>query len=220
MFKILIAGEGKTMKHYINAIAESGMVPVTGIDISNCEGFDALLLPGSVGDIDPKLYGAENTASYNVDRALDDAQLKITELFVKAGKPVFGICKGCQLLNVYFGGTLIQDVDTDKTHKYIGKDNAHEVINEPGFLIYKLHGGSCTVNSLHHQAVGKVADCLRVTSRCPSDGIVEALEHESLPIWAVQWHPERMAYEKRRDDCCNGASFFLALKRILESARL
>ncbi len=216
MLKILIAGEGKGMKHYINAVSSSGAEPVASLDVKSCDGFDALLLPGAFGDIDPALYGQENRGSLDVDRALDEAQLAITELFVRAGKPIFGICKGCQLLNVYFGGTLIQDLPDD-THRYTGCDNAHDVVNLPGTLLHGLYGDRCRVNSLHHQALDRVPECLKVVSRCPEDGVAEAFVHESLPIVAVQWHPERMAFEKRRQDCCSGEDLFAALKKYLLS---
>ena len=113
-----------------------------------------------------------------------DDQLAILDKFVKAKKPVLGICRGEQLINVYFGGSLIQHV---AGHAGI----YHDVKNVSGSIMYRLYGKTTKVYSSHHQAVRRLGKGLKITQKA-NDGTVEAIEHKTLPIFAVQWHPELM----------------------------
>ena len=166
--------------------------------IEEALGCDGLLLPGGA-DIDPKLYGqtaSEKCGKPNEKR--DAAEPKILEAFLKTDKPIFGICRGVQLLNVYMGGTLLQDIRD--TQKYKHSDflsrakSIHPISIEKGSRLYDILGAeTAQVNSLHHQAIDKVGDGLKVTAKC-GDGFVEALELEGHPFCvAVQWHPEHMS---------------------------
>jgi len=139
------------------------------------------------------------------------------EAFLKAGKPIFGICRGHQLLNVIFGGTLVQHLPNALEHSTVlaGRDIVHEVTAEKGSIAEKLYGESFTVNSWHHQAVQDLADGFCV-SMCASDGVIEGFEHESLPIFGVQWHPERMCCTRKRDDTVDGSAIFEYFIRICE----
>ena len=167
--------------------------------------FDGLLMPGGT-DIDPARYHRANTASEDVDPALDARQFAALDAFVRAGKPVLGICRGHQLINVYFGGTLIQHLPTAKVHSRCGDswDKAHGSVATPGGLMESLYGRSFPVNSAHHQAVEAVGRGLIVDQRS-EDGVIEALRHESLPLFCVQWHPERMCLERARPDAVDGS---------------
>ena len=170
------------------------------------EDFDALLLPGG-GDILPEYYGEDPHGSMPGNRDIDVLQFALLDAFVRAGKPVFGTCRGHQLINVYFGGTLIQNLPTAYLHarNAPAKDNpdkAHEVTAK-GWLA-TLYGESFVVNSAHHQAVDELGKGLIIDAHCKADGIIEAMHHESLPIWSVQWHPERMCYKNAREDTVDG----------------
>ena len=153
--------------------------------------FDALLLPGG-GDIHPMRYGEAIDGSRGIDPELDGAQLAALDAFVRAGRPVLGVCRGHQLVNVYFGGSLFQDIETGETHaQRDGIDRDHDTAVLPGSFLHGLYGDRVFVNSAHHQAVKELAGGLEAV-QWAEDGIVEAMRHRALPVFAVQWHPERM----------------------------
>lgn len=108
------------------------------------------------------------------------------------------------MLNVAFGGDLIQHIDNHD-------GEPHPVRAEPGSLVHKLCGAEFSANSFHHQAVGRVGNGLRVTARA-ADGTVEAIEHESLPVYGVQWHPERMIEGLVMDTDADHTALFFPLK--------
>ncbi len=150
-------------------------------------GFDALLLAGG-GDIDPRYYGQKDRDVRLPDRARDERELALIAAFLAAGRPVFGICRGLQMINVALGGTLRQDIPG---HQKPGGDILHRVRNAAGSTASRLWGPYCTVNSSHHQAVDRLAEGLTVT-QWTADGIVEGVRHKTRPVEAVQWHPERL----------------------------
>ena len=161
--------------------------------------YDGFIFTGGQ-DVDPSCYGEERKPECQESAKIrDDFELLLAKECLRAGKPVFGICRGLQLLNVAAGGTLIQDiaseVDTgiahpqeDRTVKY-----AHSVQTVEGTYFASILGKEpFMVNSFHHQAAKKIAPGFRAGILSP-DGIVEAIESVSSPwIKAVQWHPERM----------------------------
>lgn len=160
---------------------------------------DALLLAGGV-DVHPREFG-EDVESFcgEIDEARDAVELRVTRWALKDERPILGICRGIQMLNVAAGGSLYQDiptqVETDLYHNYRKGDpynlRAHPVEIEPGSRVAKLFGTTqLDVNSLHHQSLKKVAPGLRVVARAP-DGIVEGVEAEDDRfIVGVQFHPE------------------------------
>ncbi len=176
-------------------------------------GFDGLLLPGG-GDLNPALYHRPNRGSDPADDELDQLQMAALDAFVKAKKPVFGICRGHQLINVYFGGTLIQNLSQAATHSRCGgpDDKVHGVRTEAGSLLYELYGENFSVNSAHHQGIEELGEGLVIT-QWADDGVIEAVEHASLPVFSVQWHPERMCLERTRKDTVDGS---LVIRQFLE----
>ena len=119
-----------------------------------------------------------------------------------------GICRGHQLINVYFGGTLYQDLPEAVLHKKKnGDDNIHEVRAVSDSIPGRLYGKSFSTNSSHHQAVKKLGEGLRATAFW-NEQYIEAVEHETLPVFGVQWHPERMCFKHERDDTVCGAGIF------------
>jgi putative glutamine amidotransferase len=108
---------------------------------------------------------------------------------------------------VYFGGTLIQDLDNANAHtSKAGYDLIHPVHAAEGSVVHALYGGSFVVNSSHHQAIGVLGNGLTVTMTTENPRVIEGIAHETLPVLAVQWHPERMCFEKERSDTVNGAA--------------
>lgn len=160
---------------------------------------DGLLLPGG-GDIHPDNFNQEwkDEIKY-VDEERDDLELSLFEYAYKKDIPVFGICRGIQIMNVAMGGDLYQDIKTvypkkALTHPAVNrKDSKHTIDIESDSELCKIIGENVVdVNSAHHQALDVIGDGFVVTARS-SDGIVEAIENQSRPFMiGVQYHPERM----------------------------
>lgn len=185
---IFIPGRAERYVNYSRAIEAAGG-RVRFSDGSGPEaGCDALLLPGG-GDLEPWRYGQPNTASRDMEPERDAAEFALLERFTAAGKPVLGICRGLQSINVYFGGTLVQDLPGHSALDS-GDDRLHPVCTAASFLS-AVCGGHAVVNSAHHQAVDRLGQGLRAVQWSP-DGVVEAISHRVLPVWGVQWHPERL----------------------------
>lgn len=212
--RVAVAALPDTGNNYIAALEGVGLEAIKTLDPEAEAACAALLLPGG-GDVEPSLYGHENQGSRDIDRALDDRQLAMLERFLRAGKPVLGICKGMQLLNVRFGGTLIQHLAVSDTHAWSEGDRVHLCRAAEGSLLRTLYGREFSVNSLHHQAVAAVGKGFRLTAWAP-DGTAEAMEHESLPLIGVQFHPERMCFGKARPDTVDGSAIFRYFQKMLE----
>ncbi len=168
---------------------------------------DAVCLTGSPADVDPVQYGQErHAASAPADPAREQVDRLLLETVFEVKKPLLAICFGLQSLNVFHGGTLVQDLAPLPVNHSAGASVgvAHTVAVASGSLLESLSEGKATervadlripANSSHHQAVGIAGKGLRVTGRCPQDGVVEALELEDAGehpfLLGVQWHPER-----------------------------
>jgi putative glutamine amidotransferase len=166
---------------------------------------DAFVLPGSPADVDPAEYGERNSGkSEPADLPREAADRAILKHAFSEKKPVLAICYGCQLLNVYLGGTLIQDLrsqlGTTTPHRKkdvtpaSDQDPIHAAELEVGSRLSELAGGTqAQINSSHHQAIAKLGRDLRITGRA-GDGVIEGVEWTGDSNWVtgVQWHPERM----------------------------
>lgn len=184
---LFVYGKQDRYQNYTRAVAAAGGRLRFSLEIGKAEECDGLLLPGG-GDLEPWRYGQSNTASRGLEPERDRAELALLDRFTAAGRPVLGICRGLQTINVFFGGTLLQDLPG---HNAVGgQDRLHAVHTAP-FGFGRLWGERPIVNSAHHQAADRLGAGLRAVQWTP-DGIVEAVAHRSLPVWAVQWHPERL----------------------------
>ena len=188
MKKILLTAGEKVPVHYLRALKALGAEGVQATPDSPLDEFDGLILCGG-GDPDPALFGQKNQGSYGICRERDQLELSCIHYFLKKERPILGICRGNQILNVAFGGTLVQHLPTANEHIAPGADLYHEIRTDG--LLKKLYGRKIQVNSSHHQGIGRVGRGLRVLAVAP-DGVVEALTHERLPVLGVQFHPERM----------------------------
>ena len=167
--------------------------------LTNVQG---VLLPGGI-DVHPSRYGEEERpACEKTDDALDTLELRVLQYAKERDLPVLGVCRGHQILNVFYGGSLIQDIPTEYrgepkvAHRYPKESEAkreHAIAIEPGSLLRQLLGTPrITVNTYHHQAVKDLAPGFTVTARS-DDGLVEAIEAPGDTfILGVQFHPEKI----------------------------
>ena len=146
--------------------------------------YDAVVIPGG-GDVTPSLYGASRSSrTAGCDLTRDRLQIQAVKAFMNAGKPVFGVCRGQQVINVALGGTLNQHIGT-------GHQKSRNVRFKSGCLLYKQYGSTQKFVHAHHQAISKLGSGLVAVGWDATDGTIEAVEHNSKPIYAVQFHPER-----------------------------
>ena len=186
-----------------NAIFDdvAALVRVEDLDVvvvrdTDLTGFDGVVLPGG-GDVDPARYGGDTAAPcYDVNPAQDELDLGIAAAALAAGIPVLGVCRGLQVLNVACGGTLVEDLAPSEVRHTPGSDGCgglewswHDVEVAAGSRLARETGTTLAVASGHHQAIGVLGEGL-VAVGVAADGVVEAVEHASLPVVAVQWHPE------------------------------
>ena len=149
--------------------------------LSLCDGF--LITGGS--DIDPKYFNEENLGeSKNCDIHLDELDKAVILYAAKHKKPLIGICRGHQAINVFLGGSLYQDIGNNHT------STKHQVTATKNHLLALPE--EFTTNSYHHQALKQVAEGLEVIALSKDDKVIEAIVHKELPIIATQWHPEMM----------------------------
>jgi putative glutamine amidotransferase len=152
------------------------------------EDYDALVVPGGYS-VNPSFYGKkkENAHSSFGTKANDKIQIEAVQKFAEAKKPVLGICRGNQLVNVAFGGTLIQCLGLPHTH--LGGKYRTVTIQKDSWL-YNCFGSSEKTLHSHHQNVKKLGKGLYATQWDKKDGNIEAFQHESLPVYGLQWHPD------------------------------
>ncbi len=201
--KILILEE-KPMPNYEKVLQFLNIDYTVSTEYS--DQYDGLLVPGGV-DVNPKYYGEENVACYMVNDSLDEKQLPVIKKFIENKKPIFGICRGHQIINVALGGSLIQNIESDIEHRWQNPNDSYHFSNNSDGFMKKIYGERCFVNSSHHQAIKKVGNGLKVISKA-DDGIVEAMQHTTLPIMTVQFHPERMCLEFAKDELADGLEIF------------
>lgn len=172
---------------YSDALFISGMAScshLNGDENLLAERFDGLLLSGG-GDLSPDLFGQlPHEKSNPPDLRRDSEEFALIEAFCAKRKAILGICRGIQVLNVFFGGDIVQDIPN-----HDGKPHTVKIM--PDNILNSLYGNEITVNSYHHQAIGRLANGFSAIAYS-KDGVIEAVMHNSLPILAVQWHAERM----------------------------
>ena len=206
MRKILIAGKAKSSQNYVNVLKYLGANPVVSLHPESVYSFDGLILPGG-GDICPSYFNQPVIDTRKSDPDLDRLQFHILYQFLHTHKPVLGICKGMQLINVFFGGDLNQHTDSENLHQWNGEDQWHETVAAKHSVLETLYGTSFKVNSAHHQSIDTIGQDLSIV-QSSTDGVAEAIQHERLPILGVQWHPERMCLNHKKSDAVSGTAIF------------
>ena len=189
-------------QNYIDGLNRAGadciiLPPMTNDCLHNVLDLcDGLLIPGG-NDVNPIAYAEINNGSYPIEDEIEALDIEAFQYMHAQKKPIFGICRGLQIINVALGGSLYQDLptqsETELDHNYSLNHKtplqAHIVDIEPNSHLFSLLGSQIEVNSYHHQGIKKIAANLSASAYA-KDGLVEALESEG--ILAVQWHPERM----------------------------
>lgn len=194
---------------YFDYVKAGGGIPVLAGTVTEEEAeqiaglFDGLVVTGG-GDCDPALYGEENTHSEIVEHDIDMSDILLYKAFVKAGKPVLGICRGIQLINIAEGGSLIQDIPSEP-EGYMEHNQrnlpdhpvgttAHSCTFVQGSVLHEIFSDSHEVNTYHHQAIRRLAEGF-LASAYSTDGLIEGIEKEN--VTAVQWHPERLIHDEK-----------------------
>lgn len=191
---------------YVEAVIRAGAIPLAlpscqlGSDDSYVEELmelvDGIILTGG-NDVDPAYYGEEPHPKLGeLMPEKDRLEFKMIDLAYKSGKGIFGICKGMQLMNVYFGGSLYQDLSQyEKEIIKHSTDNTlyvpnHSIEVEEESFLFEIFGKSHKVNSAHHQAIARLGEGLKIAAKA-SDGIIEAVYHvDKKPVFGTQFHPE------------------------------
>lgn len=189
MIRVFLGWTQQPFRTYIAALERIGVA----VERQSADDCDALLLPGGC-DVNPRRYGQKIANAEGIDNARDVFEIALLQRFLDEGKPILGICRGMQLINVALGGTLRQHIYGHS--RLDGTDRLH-MIRATDPLLRAVYGKSFTVNSAHHQCVARLGDGLKATAWA-ADGTIEALRHETLPVFAVQWHPERLGAEGDR----------------------
>lgn len=174
------------------------------------ERLDAVLLTGSNSNIEPHRFGSDRPGQLPIDNGRDELSLALIHAAIDLAKPLFGVCRGLQEINVALGGTLRdlrQGRDWQAHHAapeaplVATFSHDHPIDLVPGSMLHRYAGSdSLRVNSVHYQAIDRLADGLVVNATGP-DGVVEAVSaaHSAAPVFAVQWHPEWRAHERQHD---------------------
>ncbi|MGI9584351.1 MAG: gamma-glutamyl-gamma-aminobutyrate hydrolase family protein [Acidimicrobiia bacterium] len=205
-----VPAAGTTMRAYLtthtysDSVRRGGGLPVLLIPVAENEiddvldRVDGVMFTGG-GDIHPAQYGAEMDESVSmVDVERDEFELALVHRLLERKMPTMAICRGLQVVNVGFGGSLVQDLPSHRGahgHDIVGEGayTPHsEALIDPNCRISTIIGdGLHSINSIHHQAIEDLGDGLKVVGAAP-DGTIEAIEHEDSdwPLIAVQWHPE------------------------------
>jgi gamma-glutamyl-gamma-aminobutyrate hydrolase PuuD len=183
----------------IPTVGHQGMLHPSNIRLRDyAKHLDGLLLQGGA-DVSPQSYTEAATRhEWPGDRVRDMYELELLHEFIESGKPVLGVCRGCQLINVAFGGTLYQDIATDVPTAGVHVNDQYDQHRHPirfpdGSTLVNMFPGrrEALVNSIHHQAVKTIGRDLNIEAVSAHDGIIEAVRYRRAPfVMGVQWHPE------------------------------
>ncbi|MCE5197184.1 MAG: gamma-glutamyl-gamma-aminobutyrate hydrolase family protein [Negativicutes bacterium] len=193
---------------YGEAVAKAGGLPIWGFDIraakEYCDLADALLLTDGL-DLHVYRFGEiyrDAAEMHSFSRTRDDLDFRLCQLFYEAGKPIMGIGRGMQVLNVALQGTLYKDLNKDTSLRHPGAVQPpaqpplpvtfgfHPIQAEADTLLSSVIHSGATVTSCHKRAVKTLAPGMKVAARA-EDGVIEAIAHQSKPVFGVQWNPER-----------------------------
>ncbi|WP_300368750.1 gamma-glutamyl-gamma-aminobutyrate hydrolase family protein [Brachyspira sp.] len=207
LYKDVSSPKSFVNKSYIDSVSRADGIPFIMPIVEDekiikgmIENIDGIIMTGGV-DVHPFRFNEEPMGKIGtISAERDEFDFKIIKYAVEMNKPIFGICRGIQVINVHFGGTLIQDIPTQRNTNILHDQTAelhvatHKIQVVKDSIIYDMLGENSEVNSFHHQAIDKLAKDFKVTASA-KDGIVEAIEYKKKDsfILGVQWHPELMS---------------------------
>ncbi len=192
-----------TPNGYVKAVQKAGGLPIV-LPIGSKElakeyvsQIDKLILAGGQ-DVSPRYYQQTQTVQGSYLETRDQFEIALMDEALKQGKPVFAVCRGMQLMNVYFGGDLKQELHsyTNITHMQapIPKElPSHDLMTKETSVLREIYGKKAAVNSFHNQGIHRLASDFEEAALCP-DGLIEAIENKDRHLLGVQWHPD-FAYE-------------------------
>ncbi|MDR0954792.1 MAG: membrane dipeptidase [Rikenellaceae bacterium] len=227
--------EGTSRLHeaYIRSVLEAGGIPLLIPATDDAEALreavervDGVILTGG-GDVDGHYFGEETLPGIETDPLRDRYDFLLLRVAADRQLPVLGICRGAQVMNIAYGGTIYQDIPSqyptpplDHRVLHPREKPAHPVTLAPDSDLARIFGRSTVeVNSRHHQAIREVAEGFRVTATAP-DGVIEAIEGlPHRPMWGVQWHPENLAAEGGDEAMKALFRFFIAEAALFKRAK-
>ena len=189
-------------QYYVDSISQAGGIPLilpAFTQEDHCQDYftlcDGLLFSGG-GDADPYLFGqVARVGLGEVNPRRDSFEMQLAQIALTNGKPALGICRGCQILNIAAGGTIIQDLDSGYLHDQKAPRDypIHDILIESNSYLASIMEADCIrVNSFHHQAVDRAGKTLKIAAYA-RDGVAEAVEGPAGSFYlGVQWHPECM----------------------------
>lgn len=176
---------------YLEYVAKANFTPIIlPINQDNSKLYeicDCFLITGG-NDLKGTIYSDNDDYCYNIDPRMDKLDKEVIEYALANNKPLLGICRGLQSLNVFLGGTLVKDLK-DKSHNK-QESNQKLILTKEGSFFKNFLDEEIMINSYHHQGIDKLAPSL--IGAAMSNGLIEAIEHKSKMLFAVQWHPERL----------------------------
>lgn len=198
--------------NYVKAIEGADGIPIVLALIEDSKAIekivsklDGILIPGGL-DVSPLLYEEEPHKKIGITSSkFDQFQIKVIQEAFKQNKPILGICRGLQIINVCFGGSLWQDISSQLKESNINHSQALEIRNEKTHSVYIekesllfsfVDRENIYVNSYHHQAIKNIAKDFNVNA-LSKDGVIEGIENKNKKILAVQWHPEELQAENK-----------------------
>ena len=190
MKKVFIYGNKNVLVNYKNAILKLNTLPVISTNISLSNDCDCLLLAGG-GDVYSEFYSEKDEFCLNKNFLRDFSEFALINFFILKNAPILGICRGLQVLNVYFGGSLNQKILQNNLHFLPKTDCYHKIYLTNNCYFSHILRKLSVVNSAHRQSVKTLGKGLK-TVAVSKDNTVEALYHEKLKISAFQFHPERL----------------------------
>lgn len=213
-------GEGPRFIHmnesYSKALANAGAIVVIGAEQNPeelAELCDGLVLCGGP-DVESWRFGEEVlNSTVKADPQRDVFEFALTKAFITKNKPILAICRGFQLLNIELGGTLYQDIVEQLGYIHSNAELRHFITALEGSILHNLFGKTFKVNSTHHQAIKELGKGLKATAYSV-EGIIEAYEHDTLPIIGIQFHPERLTgeyYDGRTPDFAPYFKYFISI---------
>ncbi len=188
MKKVFIYGSHKKAKNYVNALKKVGVNSIVSTNVAKAENCNGLVLRGG-GDVYPYLF-KKNISATDIEFKRDIIEMLLIERFYIKNLPILGVCRGMQIINVAFSGSLCNIEENAVRHFKNGCDTLHSIYNLAGFT-KKIYNINFEVNSAHKQQICTLSPQFIICS-LSRDNVIEAIQHKNKPIFGVQFHPERM----------------------------